>query len=98
MCAPFAIRHRLLEARFMSFTRTILTCALAAATCAPVMAQSLNTSEIVGTVQDQTGASITDAVVTLTQTDTGLVRTVKTSSSGTYTVNDLPLGPYKLQV
>ncbi|AFL87294.1 hypothetical protein Terro_0973 [Terriglobus roseus DSM 18391] len=82
----------------MRFTRTLLTCAAVIASCAPVMAQSLNTSQIVGTVQDPTGASVPDAVVTLTQTDTGLVRTVKTSGSGTYTATDLPLGPYKLQV
>ncbi|SEC00168.1 TonB-dependent receptor [Terriglobus roseus] len=82
----------------MRFTRTLLTCAVGLASCAPALAQSLNTSQIVGTVQDPTGASVPDAIVTLTQTDTGLVRTVKTSSSGTYSVNDLPLGPYKLQV
>ena len=39
-----------------------------------------------------------DASVTLTQTDTGFTRTVKTSSAGSYVAPDLPLGPYKLQV
>jgi hypothetical protein len=63
-----------------------------------MLGQSLNTSQIVGTVQDPTGAGVPGATVTFTQTNTGFTRTVKTSSSGTYTATDLPLGPYKLQV
>lgn len=60
--------------------------------------QSLNTSQIVGTVQDQMGAGIPDATVIVTQTETGFTRTVKTSGSGSYTESDLPLGPYKVQI
>ena len=41
------------------------------------------TGSIVGTVKDSTGAVVTNATITLTNTDTGvLVRTVKTDSSG----------------
>ncbi|MEO6803003.1 MAG: TonB-dependent receptor, partial [Granulicella sp.] len=66
--------------------------------CSCAFGQSLNTSQIVGTVQDQTGAAIPGAVVVVTRTDTGFTRTVKTSGSGGYVASDLPLGPYKVQV
>jgi hypothetical protein len=54
---------------------------------------------ISGTVVDPTGASVSGAVVTMTQTDRGqLVRTVKTNKVGFYTASSLPLGPYSVTV
>ncbi|WP_263409930.1 carboxypeptidase regulatory-like domain-containing protein [Terriglobus tenax] len=58
----------------------------------------MNTSRINGIVQDPTGAGVPGAVVVLTQTDTGLTRTVQTTTDGSYSAPDLPLGPYKIQV
>ncbi len=66
--------------------------------CSAILAQSLNTSQISGTVQDATGAGVPNATVLLTQTATGFTRTVITNDSGSYVAPDLPLGPYKLQV
>ena len=60
-------------------------------------AQSLNTSQISGVVQDQTGAVIANATVTLTQVDTGFTRRVTTNDSGEYVAPDLPLGPYNVE-
>jgi len=60
--------------------------------------QSLNTSQISGTVEDQTGAALPNAEVKLTQTDTGMVRTVHTNAQGEYLAPDLPLGPYMVEV
>jgi hypothetical protein len=60
--------------------------------------QSLNTSQISGTIADQTGAALPNAEVKLTQTDTGMVRTVMTNAQGQYVAPDLPLGPYMIEV
>ncbi len=56
------------------------------------------TSQIQGTVQDSTGAAVPAATVKVTQTDTGLVRTVTSGSDGVYVLSNLPLGPYTLEV
>jgi hypothetical protein len=81
-----------LEKKYRALILASLLC------CSAMSGQSLNTSQVVGTVTDSSGATVPDAVVVLTQTDTGFTRSVKTNSSGNYTVSDLPLGPYKLQV
>jgi hypothetical protein len=66
-------------------------------TAAPVFAQ-LATAELNGRVADESGAVLPGATVTVTQTATGLVRTVVTDSSGAYLISNLPTGPYRLEV
>jgi hypothetical protein len=63
-----------------------------------MMGQSLNTSQVSGTVQDGTGAFVPNATVVLTNTATGFIRTVTSNASGSYTAPDLPLGPYTVTV
>ena len=54
---------------------------------------------ISGTVVDATGASLSGAVVTLTNTDRAYVeRTLKTDKAGYYTATSLPLGNYSVTV
>jgi len=54
---------------------------------------------ISGTVVDATGASVSGAVVTLTNTDRAFVeRTLKTDKVGFYTATSLPLGNYSVSV
>jgi hypothetical protein len=60
--------------------------------------QAVSTSQIKGTVVDQTGLAIPGADVKLTQTDTGLVRTTTTDAQGAYLLTNLPVGPYQLEV
>jgi hypothetical protein len=55
-------------------------------------------AELNGTVRDQNGGAVPGAVVTVTQTQTGLVRKTQTTSAGTYYIGDLPRGPYQLQI
>jgi len=62
-----------------------------------VWAQAVSTSEIKGTVQDSSGSAVPGAEVKVTQTGTGLIRTVITGTDGGYTVTDLPPGPYQLE-
>jgi len=57
------------------------------------------TGEITGLVTDPTGAVISDATVTLTNTATGEKRTTATTSGGTYRFPSLPVvGSYTLQI
>jgi len=63
-----------------------------------MIGQSLNTSQISGTVQDATGAVVPNAQVVLTKADTGFTRSVVTNSSGSYTAPDLQPGTYTLKV
>jgi len=61
-------------------------------------AQAVSTSQIRGTVQDSTGASVPDAQVKVTQTDTGLTRATTSGADGGYVLQELPVGPYRMEV
>jgi hypothetical protein len=56
------------------------------------------TASISGTVKDPSGATITGATVTATNTDTGIAQTQKTNTAGFYSFQSLPLGHYDVQV
>jgi hypothetical protein len=56
------------------------------------------TAQINGTVTDESGAVLPGVTVTVTQTDTGLVRTTVTDGTGGYVLPNLPTGPYRLEV
>lgn len=51
---------------------------------------------ITGVVQDNTGAVIPGAQLTLTDTDTGLVLQSKSDSSGIYTFSPIKIGNYRV--
>ncbi len=56
------------------------------------------TSQIQGTVQDASGGAVPGAEIKVTQTETGLVRTVNSGADGVYVLPNLPTGPYRLEV
>jgi len=58
----------------------------------------LATAQINGRVTDSSGAVLRGATVTMTQTVTGLVRSVVTDGTGSYLIPNLPTGPYRLDV
>ena len=58
----------------------------------------LTTADILGTVTDQTGASVPNASVTLTNLGTNDQRTVQSNGSGDYTFTLLPVGHYSISV
>src|SRR5581483_371908 len=64
-------------------------------TCSSVWAQA--TAQISGAVQDSSGAVLPGVEITATQTDTGDNRMTVTNETGSYTLPNLPLGPYKLE-
>jgi len=59
-----------------------------------LFAQTLTSGTVVGSVADSTGAAVTSAIVTITQADTGAVRTVKTNESGQYRFPFVKPGDY----
>lgn len=73
----------------------LVFCALAF--CGLAIAQT-NTSAISGTITDESGSVVPNVSVTVTEDGTGLVRTVKNSDSGEYTVAQLPPGRYTVKV
>src|SRR5215469_796072 len=56
------------------------------------------TGEILGTVLDPTGAVVSGAVITVTNTSTGVERKLATNSAGVYTAPALPPGTYSVRV
>jgi hypothetical protein len=62
------------------------------------LAQAVAVAEVGGVVSDQSGAPLPRAQVTITKTDTQLVRTTTTDDQGRYTLSNLPVGPYQLKV
>ena len=61
-------------------------------------AQSSGTASIQGTVQDPTGASVPNATVTFTSTDTHSSRTTNSDAAGIFSLPNVPVGPYSLTV
>jgi hypothetical protein len=72
---------------------------IVAAMIAPsLMAQSLVSGDLTGTITDPSGAVVSNATVTLTSDATGASRTTSTNSSGAYRFALLPPGPYTVSV
>src|SRR5579872_522889 len=63
----------------------------------PLLAQN-NFGRISGTVTDPTGAAVAGATVTVRNTDTQAVRNEKTDDHGFYVADNLPIGPYAVEV
>src|SRR5581483_2573028 len=53
---------------------------------------------IVGTVTDESGASVSDATVTLLNIASGFNRVVSTNASGQYVAPSIPTGTYRVSV
>src|SRR5258708_3413429 len=62
---------------------------------ATLHAQSV-TGTLLGTVNDAGGAVVTNAKITATQTDTGVIRETISNESGNYTIPDLTPGNYSV--
>src|ERR1700739_834969 len=93
---------RQLESRTRSWRLArLFTLALAVAvvlmTGSHLMGQT-DTGRIQGTVTDNTGAAISGATITLTNTDTSRVRTVTSDGAGNFTLNALERGHYTAEV
>ena len=57
-----------------------------------------STAQIRGVIRDASGSVVAGAEVKVTQTATGAVRNATTGGDGTYTLPNLPIGPYILEI
>ncbi|MDQ2946440.1 MAG: carboxypeptidase-like regulatory domain-containing protein [Acidobacteriota bacterium] len=64
----------------------------------PAFPQATSVVQISGVVTDPAGASVPGATLKAVQTDTGFTRTTETGVDGSYTLANLPIGPYRLEV
>jgi hypothetical protein len=77
---------------------TALACAATLAFAGhQLFAQSSGTGALTGTVTDPSGASVPNVTVTLTNADTGQVRTVNTATDGVYRFSLIPPGTYRVK-
>ena len=65
---------------------------------APLWAQSTSTGSLFGQVTDPTGASVVGATVTMTDTSTGIARTVTSNETGRYIFVNVTPGKYDLSI
>jgi len=65
--------------------------------CLPTYSQT-DTGSIVGTVTDKSGASLPNAMVTVTNVGTNRKTVVKTDRQGTYVATSLQIGNYAVQI
>jgi hypothetical protein len=85
-----------MASRFRSFAVLI---ALTLLFAVGVRAQGGGTGDLTGTVMDPTGAVVPGAKLTLTNSDTGVVRTAETNEVGLFRFVSLPIvGTYNLKV
>jgi uncharacterized surface anchored protein len=82
----------------MKSALTTLLCAVLVLCFGMSAAAQQISGSIRGTVVDTSGATVTGAMVSATQTETGLTRTATTNRSGEYVLLELPVGHYRLQV
>lgn len=81
-----------------SFNRSFLLGVVLATLISVSVSAQVTTTTLSGTIADPSGAAVPGAKVTVTNTDTGLNRTVTSNSTGNYVVADLPYGQYDVKV
>lgn len=81
-----------------NWTRLVLVAALVCVASTRLCAQAVTGAQVSGQVIDPTGAAVAEATVVMTQTETHYSRTARTDSQGSYSVPNLPVGPYVLTV
>jgi hypothetical protein len=88
--------------RFAAFRARLALCsivmALALLGLAPALHAQQYSGTIVGTVTDPSGAAIPEATVTVRNTGTNSIVTVKSDAQGNFTAAQLPVGTYEVDV
>ena len=92
-----SIKPALLRPADTSVKLLILWVGIVFACCGLANAQ-VSTADIVGSVQDQSGAAVPNATVTLVSVETKQQRTANSNGTGLYTFTLLPPGHYVLSV
>ncbi|HEY4709638.1 MAG TPA: TonB-dependent receptor [Candidatus Acidoferrales bacterium] len=82
----------------MRFKSILGLCICVSVFSAVVSAQTISTSQIRGTIQDPSGAAVAGAEVKLVEIATGAVRSANSGSDGSYSLPDLSVGTYRLEI
>ncbi|WP_144312267.1 TonB-dependent receptor [Terriglobus saanensis] len=84
--------------RSSSFSRVQLyaLCFMAFLLSMPLIAQNIVTAQLSGIVRDQTGAAISNAAVTVTDSSRAISRSTTSDAMGNYLVLQLPPGTYSI--
>src|ERR1700758_5276650 len=70
--------------------------AIIATLFAPALYAQDATAKILGQVVDPQGSIVPEAAITVTNVDTNVTNTAKTDKNGSFQVNQLPIGKYKV--
>ncbi|HZL66687.1 MAG TPA: carboxypeptidase-like regulatory domain-containing protein [Candidatus Limnocylindrales bacterium] len=62
------------------------------------VAYGQETASILGTVTDPSGAAVPGAKITITNTETGIIRSTTTNTTGSYAARELAIGRYNVRV
>ena len=88
---------KFLSSRKLAYVVSIWTFAAVLAIClAPRLYAQVTGGTILGTVTDPSGASVPNVEVSITNTSTGVVKTVTTNESGFFSEPNLLPGPYSV--
>lgn len=85
------------DSRRIGHIRRIVRSGLLVCTLSVPAAWAQSTASISGSVKDPSGAVLPGVEVAVTQTDTALRRTAVTNETGSYTLTNLPVGPYRFE-
>ena len=94
------VTHRVISASSLQpqpklrLTPLLLLLACIFSFCLSATAQQ---ATLVGTVTDPSGAAVPNAVITITNLESGVTRTVQTSDGGQYVIPDLNIGHYSVK-
>jgi hypothetical protein len=82
----------------MQHPRSICILLLLATFCTGLAFSQAVNGTLLGSITDSSGGSIPSAQVVVTETNTGISRTTKTSQAGSYVFADLPQGVYSISI
>ena len=77
--------------------KTVSVYLLIVLVCAATAVAQTSQGRILGTVTDASGAVVANAQITITNTATGIARTIATTAAGEYLAPDLEPGPYSVE-
>ena len=86
------------KARLIAVIVSILCVLVLGSISTPRLAAQIASGGVTGTVKDAAGAVIPDAIVTLKNTETGVMQTAHTTATGAYNFTVVPYGNYTLLV
>src|ERR1051326_9116789 len=90
--------HKLLFATSIYPMRRISLLLIIGLVLMGTVAYGQGTASIVGTVTDASGAAVPNAKILITNTETGLLRTTVTNTTGSYAARELAIGHYNVRV